>query len=114
MSAELRLNAGDHASCSESARDGFLDKRPVLLLPHHLEDIRFNLPLDRETAGQRGERAILCRIGNQLMQGQSQSLRRRRLQLEIRTGVSDLIAGRLGCELLVDQLSDFRALPARQ
>ena len=41
-------------------------------------------------------------------------LRRRRLELDLRTGQFDLVAGGIGRQLLVDQFSDFGALPARQ
>lgn len=48
------------------------------------------------------------------MQRQRQCLRRRGHQLNLRTRQLDLAAERIGCELLVDQLGQFGALPARQ
>ena len=60
------------------------------------------------------QRAILGRIGDELVQGQSHRLRGCRLQLNFGAAQRDLITRGIGRELLLDQLAYFGALPARQ
>ena len=83
LSAELRLDAGDHASCSEPARRRLLDPRPAGLHPYDLENVCLDLPTHRQPARQRRQRAIFGRIGDEFVQRQRHRLRRCRLQTEL-------------------------------
>ena len=89
LSAELQLDAGDHASCSEAARRRLLNQRPAGLHPYDLENVcPRSSQLDRQPARQRRQRAIFRRIGDELVQRQRQRLRGRRLKLDLRTATA--------------------------
>src|SRR5437879_10460270 len=57
LSSELRLDAGEHAPCADSACYRSLANSAILLFPYHPQPVLLGLPLDRSTAGQRAERA---------------------------------------------------------
>ena len=70
LAAELRLDAGDHASGSEPARRRLLDRRPAGLHPYDLENACLVFPAHRQPARQRRQGAILRRIGDEFVQRQ--------------------------------------------
>ena len=52
---------------------------------------------------------MLCRIGRKLVESESKSLSRRRLQRNIRTLESDFVAGAIGRELFAHQRAEIGA-----
>ena len=87
---------------------------PAGLDPGQIKLIVLHFPADRKPAGQGGKAAVFRRVGDELMQGERERLRRCRLQLNLGTVVLDLTGFRIGCDFLGHQPADFRSLPARQ
>src|SRR5207253_8658193 len=113
-STELGLDACKQAPRTEAAGFRGPDKRAAGLLPGQREQLVLDLPADREPSRPRRERAILRRVGEKLMQRQRQRLGGCRQQLNFGSSQFDLAAEGIWRKLLVDQLREFGALPARQ
>src|SRR6266481_494528 len=54
LPSELRLNAGDHASRSESSRLRLVNQGTAALFPRQLQEIPLHFPANGQAAGQRG------------------------------------------------------------
>ena len=93
--------------------DGVAIGGPPLSDPVQRQASRLQLPGQTDLALDRRQRAVLGRIGGELVQRQRQPLRGRRLQRNIRPVELDLVAGSVGREFLGDQRGEIGAMPAR-
>ena len=70
-------------------------------------------PIEADFASHRRQRAVLCRVGGELVEREREALGGRGLQRDIRTADLDLVAGAIGRQLLGDQRAEIGAVPAR-